>query len=372
MGVTAAALLLTLFSALSCGHTTQQVCLQTSYSEDGQCNFSFVLPPLSCPSERSGEEKVTQELDQIKQGLLEQVEELKLQNQGLSTKVEELAEELSKLKRTGGGQTQVDPCAEGHRLPGVLSCYQLWKLGCRESGRYVIDRDGPGFGEKPVETECTFDSQGDLAVLPRTCTDVLQKGETRSGTYTIDPDGPYQSVPPFQVYCNMTAENGAGVTTIGHDSEARTHVQGFEQAGSYRRTVTYDHATIDQIRALIDASESCKQFIKYECKGSIMYGPDFKNDNRIVYYAWWQTWDCREAYYWGGASPGSQDCDCMVTGTCDNPDHPCNCNINDDVWRQDSGFLTHKDDLPVKQLRFGDTTEPENGYHTLGKLMCFG
>ena len=53
----------------------------------------------------------------------------------------------------------------------------------------------------------------------------------------------------------------------------------------------------------------------------------------------------------------------------------CNCDANDQVWREDSGFLTDKTKLPVKQLRFGDTGHKvykENGYHTLGKFKCYG
>ena len=48
-------------------------------------------------------------------------------------------------------------------------------------------------------------------------------------------------------------------------------------------------------------------------------------------------------------------------------------NKNDNVWREDSGVLTDKTKLPVKQLRFGDIGDRgEQGYHTLGKLKCFG
>ena len=42
------------------------------------------------------------------------------------------------------------------------------------------------------------------------------------------------------------------------------------------------------------------------------------------------------------------------------------------VWREDSGLLTDKTHLPVKQLRFGDISGSEQGYHTLGKLKCYG
>ena len=48
----------------------------------------------------------------------------------------------------------------------------------------------------------------------------------------------------------------------------------------------------------------------------------------------------------------------------------CNCDQNDETWREDSGYLTDKNTLPVTELRFGDTSTPsyESGYHPLGKL----
>ena len=59
--------------------------------------------------------------------------------------------------------------------------------------------------------------------------------------------------------------------------------------------------------------------------------------------------------------------------TCANPNRGCNCDKNDKEWREDSGLLTDKTKLPVKQLRFGDTGGTrEQGYHTLGKLKCYG
>ena len=51
----------------------------------------------------------------------------------------------------------------------------------------------------------------------------------------------------------------------------------------------------------------------------------------------------------------------------------CNCDKSDRKWREESGHLTEKTHLPVKQLRFGDTGyDYEEGYHTLGKLKCYG
>lgn len=61
-----------------------------------------------------------------------------------------------------------------------------------------------------------------------------------------------------------------------------------------------------------------------------------------------------------------------MTYSCADPIKACNCDENDAVWRKDSGLLT---DRP--ELRFGDTGEyhdgtDEKGFHTLGKLRCYG
>ncbi|KAL9973868.1 hypothetical protein ACROYT_G020374 [Oculina patagonica] len=116
--------------------------------------------------------------------------------------------------------------------------------------------------------------------------------------------------PPFSVYCDMSS--GVGVTVISHDSESRSAVVGYNNIGSYRRVINYA-ASIDQLSRLADISVECEQFLGYEC-------------------------------------------------------------LHSRVWRSDQGLLTWKPDLPVKELRFGDTQESnsEMGYHTLGKLKCSG
>ena len=75
--------------------------------------------------------------------------------------------------------------------------------------------------------------------------------------------------------------------------------------------------------------------------------------------------------YWGGASVSGK-CACGMTNSCANPSYGCNCDKEDGVWREDSGLLTDKTRLPVKQLRFGDVAYWNKGYHSLGKLKCYG
>ena len=67
-------------------------------------------------------------------------------------------------------------------------------------------------------------------------------------------------------------------------------------------------------------------------------------------------------------------CACGITNSCSNG-KKCNCynGRSDSGWREDSGLLTDKSVLPVTQIRLGDLDDSqEEGYHTLGKLKCYG
>ena len=180
----------------------------------------------------------------------------------------------------------------------------------------------------------------------------------------IDPDGE-GGLAPFSVYCDMTDRKGVGVTVISHNSETRTLVNGYEAQGGYSRDIQYTGASLSQLASLTGVSSHCEQFIKYECYDSVLL---FNNH----FYGWWVSRDSSKMTYWGGASVRGK-CACGMTNSCANPSYGCNCDKNDHVWREDSGLLTDKRKLPVKQLRFGDTGgSREKGYHTLGKLKCYG
>ena len=61
-----------------------------------------------------------------------------------------------------------------------------------------------------------------------------------------------------------------------------------------------------------------------------------------------------------------------MTNSCADSRYGCNCDKYDNAWREDSGLMTVKTKLPVKQLGFGDTVgSRQEGYHTLGKLKCY-
>ena len=156
------------------------------------------------------------------------------------------------------------------------------------------------------------------------------------------------------------------VTVIGHDNESRTRVNGYSGKGSYSRDIHYTGASLSQLASHTRLSLHCEQFIKYECYYSILLTSRYGGP-----YGWWVSLDSTNMTYWGGASINGKST-CGMTNSCADSRFGCNCDKNDNVWREDSGLLTDKTKLPVKQLRFGDTGGGAYGYHTLGKFKCYG
>ena len=188
-----------------------------------------------------------------------------------------------------------------------------------------------------------------------------------SGNYMIDPDGKGGAT-PFSVYCDMSDKGGVGVTVISHDSESRTHVgpsiPGCGSPGCYSKDVRYTAVSTAQLAALTRVSQNCEQFIKFECNNGVAF---IENS-----YAWWVSRDGTRMNYWGGATGHDYMCACGVTNSCTGGTK-CNCNNIGSGWREDSGLLTDKSALPVTQIRLGDLDDSqEEGYHTLGKLKCYG
>ena len=215
---------------------------------------------------------------------------------------------------------------------------------------------------KPLKRAFTSTENNKIS-LPISCNNLKKLDPTaQQGNYVIDPDSE-GGLEPFIAFCDMTDKNGVGVTVISHDSENRTLVKGYDTKGSYSRDIHYMGASLSQLASLTRVSSHCEQFIKYECYHSALL---YKS------YGWWVSRDSTKMTYWGGAS-GSSKCACGMTNSCADSSYGCNCDKNDYVWREDSGLLTDKTRLPVKQLRFGDTGDKlERSYHTLGKLKCFG
>ena len=200
---------------------------------------------------------------------------------------------------------------------------------------------------------------------PSFCSVMRKYVSSSSRNYVIDPDGA-GGLAQFTVYCDMSDKNGVGMTVVSHDSESRTLVDRYGGDGEYSHSFHYSGASLSQLASLTAVSLHCEQFIKYECYGSYIYWSGTSS--------WWVSRDSSQMLYWGGASPGSRKCACgTVTNSCADPSKAGNCDKNDGVWREDSGVLTDKSTLPVRDMILGlDIHEYTKGYHTPGKLRCCG
>ena len=206
-----------------------------------------------------------------------------------------------------------------------------------------------------------------IEVIPKSCSDLKSsRSGSSSGNYMIYPDGK-GGVTPFSVYCDMSDKSGVGVTVISHDSESRTHagnIPGCGGPGCYTKDVRYTGVSTTQLAALTRVSQNCEQFIKFECNNDIAFIEES--------YAWWVSRDGTRMNYWDGATGHDKMCACGVTNSCSGG-KKCNCDNYGLGWYEDSGLLTDKSALPVTQIRLGDVDESdEEGYHTLGKLKCYG
>ena len=137
----------------------------------------------------------------------------------------------------------------------------------------------------------------------------------------------------------MTDQNEVCVAVVSHDSQSRTLVDGYEGKGTYERHVHYIAPGLTSVAQLVGlpiASAHCEQFIKYQCLHSAIF---FNGDK----FGWWMSRNSQDMTYWSGATPADNfKCACGVTNSCADPSYGCNCDANDHVWREDSGFVTRK------------------------------
>lgn len=197
----------------------------------------------------------------------------------------------------------------------------------------------------------------DLQYYLDSCSAWRQIGYVNNDNYVIDLDGP-GGFPAFSVYCNMSSD--PPVTLIGHDKETRYHVNGY---ANFLVNVTYV-LPLDTILYVMNQSSECKQYMRYECHHAVI-------NHGGQRYSWWVSRSGEKMAYWGGGPSDGEGCTCKLTDSCTTAGALCHCDTNDNVWREDDGYVTDMNKLPVAQMNFGDTeSSNESGYYTLGPLEC--
>lgn len=149
-------------------------------------------------------------------------------------------------------------------------------------------------------------------------------------------DGPLL---PFLVHCIVDSSARFVKTVVHHDSEDRIYTHGeTELQGPYRRDIIYYYGTWDQLKKLTNISESCRQYVKWECSGGSSH---FDNETPIT----WLSWDERPQNY------------CCVINenlTCENR-QGCKCDAN---RTEIAGYIHDKTQLPIRQVIIYKNTKP--------------
>jgi len=197
------------------------------------------------------------------------------------------------------------------------------------------------------------------------CQEFYDNGFMTDGIYSIQPS---YYVDSFNVDCSF--EDGIATTTLEHTHSNPTGYtslplasDGCDEPGCFQDNITYS-ASIEQIEALIDISDTCEQYIQNNC-----------SNNALTGFSYWTDRNGFEQEYWNGnKSTGERGCACNETGSCDDYYHKNNiCNCDDRDNNIDEGILTSKEQLPVMRLSYGDSMRRYSWIHyTLGHFSCSG
>ena len=201
----------------------------------------------------------------------------------------------------------------------------------------------------------------------RTCDEMHDYGLNKSDYYFVDPDGPLNGEEPIRVYCDFAEDYG--FTSVSHDSEQKIEVTHCNDPGCYARQIVYD-ASMEQIKTLIELSDSCRQTIRYDCFLSPL-------QDEGVNYGYWVDKNGDDQIYFIGSNYDNHVCSCHFTeeGCIDESSlgNTCNCDSKVPTPLFDEGYIDNSTALPITELRFGGLHyDAQSGSHTLGKLTCGG
>ena len=127
-----------------------------------------------------------------------------------------------------------------------------------------------------------------------------------------------------------------GATIVYHDKMTRQTISNCNTSDCFNLNLTYK-SSLDQVMALIDFSQTCRQMIQFDCKLSPL----------INYGTWSDRYNTKQSYF-AGANFGQKTCDCgsKMPNECFqlNPTitNMCNCDQKDTENRNDIGYITNR------------------------------
>jgi len=179
----------------------------------------------------------------------------------------------------------------------------------------------------------------------KNCQELQDQGISTSGTYYIDADGSGIGQKPFPVQCDF---EGNATTILRHDLAPMEVESNVEVEMKYQ-------APNEQIKALIEQSESCYQDVKFDC----LNAPLINNGQSMAHIKnHWEYWSSLE----------EEICEVECGFACFSKTITCNCD-HPDVQR-DQKRVTKSSLLPIKGFKYGRLLTNGMANITIGPLVC--
>ena len=147
-----------------------------------------------------------------------------------------------------------------------------------------------------------------------------------------------------EVSCNLTSQPAETIIPFNQVVQVSSNV------ANKVYNVDYGDLSAVDIRAFVEQSEICKQYVSYKCSNATVL------DKQFPLLSWTSTEDS-PIYYWAG---------------CSFSDKTCRCDSGKGIANENLGYLTKKKDLPLKSLQFGTLPSGSNISVKVGNIACYG
>lgn len=210
----------------------------------------------------------------------------------------------------------------------------------------------------------------ETSLYKSSCAAYQKMGLSETSFCLIDPDGA-GPIQPYTNMCRLLKENGQIATVVNHDKQH--YVDGVKGDSKFLNSIfhlyKYD-LDAKSLTQLIQRSKHCRQRVSYKCRRAGLFDPPNLS---------WLSSSGSERSYWGnvsssvtGAPSQYPTCECGLTRTCIDPTKMCNCDALRESWSEDVGYITNKNDLPIRRVTLSNAVSERRSSIYIGPLECFG
>ncbi|XP_066929132.1 contactin-associated protein-like 5 [Clytia hemisphaerica] len=197
---------------------------------------------------------------------------------------------------------------------------------------------------------------------------VYQKFGLNESSYCLidlDGSGPLMS---FTNLCQMSQQKGQIATIVKHN-KADFFEGAYGDSKAFKMTYHVFKYEIDEtsLNLLIKNSQTCRQKVLFQCRRFAM---KFKSPGDPPNLTWLSN-SGTQRFYWGDVPPSTRGCECGLSKSCTDTSEICNCDALQEDWAQDGGYITNKEDLPIRRVTLRGIKAGHSNI-TIGPLECFG